>query len=241
MSVATTPTLPPLGWGGSLAIFAAFGVLLLAATRFAIPLFSEVNSTDPLVAWFAAAGIGVFVPMLIAAFVIVHREAQLTPEGLWRTRLRFRPMTAADWAWGAGALVVIAAASIALQRMFEPFLGDALIHPPFMTFEPLAGARLWLLALWIPFWVLNVLGEEILWRGVLLPRQEVALGRCAWIANAVGWLVFHLAFGWQVILLLPILCVLPYIVQRRRNSWLGVIIHAAINGPAFVVLTLGYV
>ena len=88
---------------------------------------------------------------------------------------------------------------------------------------------------------LNILGEEFLWRGVILPRQELAFGQYAWLANATGWLVFHLAVGWTVILLVtPIVFILPWIVQKRRNSSIGVIIHAALNGPAFIAVALGF-
>ena len=46
--------------------------------------------------------------------------------------------------------------------------------------DPLTPGRYWLLAAWVPCWVLNIMGEEILWRGVMVPRQEAALGRRAW-------------------------------------------------------------
>jgi len=37
------------------------------------------------------------------------------------------------------------------------------------------------------------------------------------------------------------LFILPYIVQRRRNSWVGVAIHAGVNGPGFVAVAFGLV
>jgi Type II CAAX prenyl endopeptidase Rce1-like len=39
--------------------------------------------------------------------------------------------------------------------------------------------------------LLNILGEEFLWRGVVLPRQEVAFGRRAWVVNGILWLLFQ--------------------------------------------------
>jgi hypothetical protein len=33
--------------------------------------------------------------------------------------------------------------------------------------------------------VLNIVGEEFVWRGVVLPRQEVAFGGRAWLVNGV--------------------------------------------------------
>jgi membrane protease YdiL (CAAX protease family) len=108
----------------------------------------------------------------------------------------------------------VALLSAAIQGALTLGLGEVNLHPPFMHFEPLAPGRYWILAAWLPFWLLNILGEEFLWRGVLLPRQEAALGQRAWLANAAGWGLFHLAFGWQLLtLLLPILVIVPYIAQ----------------------------
>lgn len=116
------------------------------------------------------------------------------------------------------------------------------LHPSFLAFDPLERGRYWILAAWLPFWILNIMGEEFLWRGVLLPRQELVFGEQAWVANATGWLLFHLAFGWQLlVLLVPIMIVLPYVVQRRRNTWVGVVIHAGLNGPGFLATAFGFV
>ena len=37
----------------------------------------------------------------------------------------------------------------------------------------------------------------------------------------------------MLIILLPILFVESYVVQRRQNTWLGVLIHTSINDPFF--------
>src|SRR5215510_4699098 len=38
------------------------------------------------------------------------------------------------------------------------------------------SSRYWILGAWLPFFVLNIVGEEFTWRGVALPRQEAAFG-----------------------------------------------------------------
>jgi len=109
-----------------------------------------------------------------------------------------------------------------------------------MSFEPLTAGRYWLLAVWFPYWILNIMGEEILWRGVMLPRQELAFGNKTWIVHGLGWGLFHIAFGWQLLItLLPILFIQSYVVQQRKNSWIGVIVHAGINGPGFLAIAFG--
>ena len=118
--------------------------------------------------------------------------------------------------------------------------GEAISPPSFMAFEPLTPGRYWILAAWLPFFVLNIVGEEFIWRGVVLPRQEVAFGGKAWLVNGILWLLFHAAFPWQVLLaLVPITLILPYVVQRRRNTWPGVVIHAGFGGMGFLALAFG--
>ena len=82
--------------------------------------------------------------------------------------------------------------------------------------------------------------HRILWRGVVLPRQEATFGRWAWAVHGAGWFMFHLPFGAAILLTLwPMLFILPYVVQRRRNSWIGVIVHAGLNGPGFIAVAFG--
>jgi membrane protease YdiL (CAAX protease family) len=93
---------------------------------------------------------------------------------------------------------------------------------------------------WIPFFFFNIVGEELMWRGYILPRQELAFGRYAWVINALLWTVFHLFFGLHLlILLLPSLFIIPYTVYRRKKTLIGIITHALLNGPAFVFVALG--
>jgi membrane protease YdiL (CAAX protease family) len=114
--------------------------------------------------------------------------------------------------------------------------------PDFMSFEPLSNGRYWLLLVWFPFWILNIMGEELLWRGVMLPRQEIAFGKYAWLIHGFGWGLFHVAFGWQLLLtLIPLIFIQPYLVQKTQNSWVGVIMHGGLNGPSFIAICFGLI
>jgi membrane protease YdiL (CAAX protease family) len=84
------------------------------------------------------------------------------------------------------------------------------------------------------------MGEEILWRGVIFPRQEIVFGRSTWIVHGICWSLFHIPFGLHLFLtMLPILFIQSFAVQRTQNSWTGVLIHAVINGPSFIAISLG--
>jgi len=237
----------PLGLVASLLLFGGAGLLLFVATRVAIPLLIRTTGCEGVIAWFAAAGFGVFLPLVIIGWVMLRREGMSDGRRLWSERLRFRRLTAADLGWTQGdlgcALAGLAivglgsAATIGALRWWSP---DIRLHPSFLAMEPLGPGRYWIFAVWLPFFAINILGEEFLWRGVVLPRQERALGRHAWAANGAGWLLFHLPFGPTIlVMLVPVVFLIPYLVQRRGNTWIGVALHAAINGPGFIAVALG--
>jgi membrane protease YdiL (CAAX protease family) len=234
-------SLPPMSISQSRVIFIIAAVALLLHTQLFIPWLSDAAGIEIIVSWFLCAGLGVFLPLLIAAWVLLEREGPLRPS-IWRERLRFRAMNREDWMWTLGGVLAIGTLSMVIMKLIEAFAGAVHTQPPFMRFEVLGPGRYWILLAWLPFWLLNIMGEEILWRGVMLPRMEEGIGSLAWLHHALGWTVFHVAFGWQLLLtLLPILFILPFIVQRRANSWIGVIIHAVLNGPAFVLIALGVI
>jgi uncharacterized protein len=69
------------------------------------------------------------------------------------------------------------------------------------------------------------LGEELLFRGVLLPKMRGVFGRWDWVANAVLFGLYHVHMPWS----LPsnILANLAYTwpARRFRSNWMAVIVH----------------
>ncbi len=232
--------LPPMGIGQSLAIFGMASIALILETQLLIPGMSAVVGWEPVLAWFVVAGIGIFVPLLITAAFILKKEGALLQTGVLKDRLRFHRMNREDWLWSFGAIVVIGIMSAGVMKGVEAIVGQIEHQPPFMAFDPLTPERYWLLAIWFPYWILNIMGEEILWRGTMLPCQELVFGKWTWVVHGIGWGVFHIAFGWQLLVtLLPMLFIQSYVVQRRKNTWVGVVIHGGINGPSFLAIAFG--
>ena len=234
------PVVSGMGLWQTLALFGSGSTLMFIGTHALIPMLSRATGQEPVLCWFLIGGLGVFCPLLLLAGLLLHAEGAPLDRRVWRERLRFRPMNGGDWLWSIGAMALISALSIGLSAGLRLIVGEVDQQPPFMRLDPLTPDRYWLLLIWLPFWALNILGEEILWRGVMLPRQEQTFGRWAWLVNSGGWILFHLAFGGQLLLLmLPILVMTPYAVQRRGNSWVGVLIHAGINGAGFLAIAFG--
>ena len=221
-------------------VFVLGATLMWVATSEAAPWVAKTLGADPMLAWFIAVLAVVALPLVVVAGTILRREGRPTAPVLWRQRLRFRPMTSTDRRIALRGIGVVALTSAPLSGLLVALYGLEALHPSFLGELPLGPERRWLLAAWFPFWIINILGEEILWRGIVLPRQESSFGPRAWAFNAVGWGLFHVAFGWMMlVMVLPILIVLPRAVQRTSNSWVGVCIHAALNGPSFVIVSLG--
>jgi len=83
----------------------------------------------------------------------------------------------------------------------------------------------------------NIVGEEILWRGYIQARLQ---GKYSWLLCSFLWLLFHLPFGIDLmIMLIPVITIIPYIFYKTKNTLVGILIHGVYNGPLFVLVALG--
>lgn len=101
------------------------------------------------------------------------------------------------------------------------------------------GAWAWY-ALMIVLWVFNTfLGEELLFRGLLLPRMNGVFGRADWLANGILFAAYHLHMPWAIPAILTDALVLAYPSKRYRSAWIGIAIHSTQTiFLAVIVLTL---
>ncbi len=231
-----------LGFAGSFAIYIPAAILMFVMTKYLIPFLSNKTGQETILFWFFVAGAGIFMPLIITGFLILKAEGNNFSKRIWIERLRFRKITRNDILMGLLGLVFAGILSGLFMKGLELVTGEFDHSPAFMSFEPLSKGRYWLLLVWVPYWILNILGEEFLWRGVMLPRQEVAFGKYAWLIHGLGWGIFHIAFGWQLLItLIPLIFIQSYMVQRTKNTWVGVIMHGGLNGPSFIAICFGLI
>ena len=76
--------LPKMGVGQSLAIFGIASIALVLETRWLIPALSAATGKEPVLFWFIVAGIGIFIPLLIMAALILKKEGALFQPGFFR-------------------------------------------------------------------------------------------------------------------------------------------------------------
>lgn len=235
--------LKKLGLIGSFGIYIPAALLMYFSTNYLIPHLTKTTNQESILFWFIVAGLGVFLPLIILGIIILKYEGYKLSLKTWNERLRFKKITSKDLIWSIGGLIAIGMLSFLIMEALKILVGEFNHTPRFMSFEPLTiTGKYWLLLIWLPYWILNILGEEFIWRGVMMPRQELAFGKYTWLIHGFGWGLFHIAFGWHLLItLVPILFIQSYVVQQTKNSWNGVIIHGGLNGPSFIAICFGLI
>jgi len=226
----------PRSLAPDVALFLGGGILVWGVVHAGVPALAR-EGVEPMVAWMLLTLPFVFFPILCGGLWLLRVEGG---DAGWRERLWLRRPTARDWASGLVALVAMGLASGAMFSLCAAVGLDP--NPPFARHvEPLGVGRLWIVGLWAVYWPVNILGEELVWRGILLPRMAARLGGGGWALNAVLWGAFHVGFGpGNLLVLVPTLVLVPWLAQRRRSTWLAVLLHAGLSGPGFAALALGF-
>ena len=139
------------------------------------------------------------------------------------------------WSSTLGAWIARSLSFVALPPWFPGGLdpSKAMAAGSFLD-VPMRGRYLFLLA-GLVGWFFNIAGEKLLFRGILLPREESALGRHAWLFQGIVWGLWHIYWWWNVLSLM-IAVTLPFcfLVSRPRNTWLGIMVHGAMNLVPFI-------
>jgi membrane protease YdiL (CAAX protease family) len=246
-----------------LGIWAAAAIPMALLGWIVAPALAPDVQTDPVGA--AAARIAVLTAGLawqfvLALFLVNREEGDLRWQTL-RRRLWLRgpsdPETGARrgrlWLWVIPFLIAVAVVDILLAGPLTglwvslfPFLaaplgfdaGELLGSPGIQA--QLAGAW-WFLGLMVVFALFNtLLGEELLFRGTLLPRMRGVFGRWDWVANGLLFGLYHLHQPWGI----PGSCIsgllYTYPARRFRSTWMAIIIHSG-QSVFFIFLILGLV
>jgi membrane protease YdiL (CAAX protease family) len=86
----------------------------------------------------------------------------------------------------------------------------------------------------------TVLGEELLFRGLLLPRMKGVFGRGDWIANGVLFALYHVHEPWVAPTTLMDTVALSYPSRRFQSAWMGIIVHS-VQSVVVIAVVLGLV
>lgn len=246
------------------------GVWALAAMPMAVlswvvfPRLSPDVSSDPL-------GAGVTRIMLltlgliwlfILSLIMVRQEEGNLHWATLKRRLRLNaprdPITGETrgrlWLWVIPLMIAIAVWEIALRSFIDkpwvsifPFLAE----PPGYSMGAVFGSReilnrlvgsWWFLGLFVVNAVFNTfLGEEFLFRGVLLPKMEGVFGKWSWVANGILFGFYHLHQLWSIAgNAISGVFLVAFPSWRFRSTWMGIVVHS-VQSVYFLFLILGVV
>lgn len=199
--------------------------------------------------------------LFVISMIIVRREEGDLRWATVKRRLRLGaprdPSTGEPrrrlWLWVVPFLVAIALVEVVLASPIGnvwvsvfPFLAEPAGYSFDAIFESqeilerLEGAW-WFFALFVIYTAFNtILGEEFLFRGVLLPKMEGVFGRWSWVANGVLFGLYHVHQPWGIpkSVLTGLLYTFP--AHRYRSTWMSIILHSA-QSVFFAFLVLGVV
>jgi membrane protease YdiL (CAAX protease family) len=201
---------------------------------------------------YAAAFAPLFAGMIVAAMIGYRLENRPFTRHHFQSRFRLYGLTARDWLWSIGIFLATLALFLLLQPVTGWLIGSGVVPlppnlPAFLDPAVEATAVLYdqaaggvqgnwtFLLTSLLLLVLNVVGEELWWRGYILPRQEVASGESVWLLHGIGWTLFHAALWWNLLNLLPLTLGLVFVVSRRRNTTGGLLIHTLHKIDFFLV------
>ncbi len=245
------------------------GIWALAAVPMGIlgwivaPLLAPDVESDPL-----GAGVTRLVVLMLGliwlfvlSMLIVRREEGNLRWATVKRRLRLtvprQPTTGEPrrrlWLWVVPFLVAVAVVELVLAFPIEnvwvtvlPFLTepqgysfDAIFESQAIL-ERLEGAW-WFLALFVAQAAFNtILGEEFLFRGVLLPKMDAVFGRWSWVANSLLFGLYHVHQPWRIPSSVLTGLVYTFPAYRFRSTWMSIVLHSA-QSVYFAFLVLGVV
>jgi membrane protease YdiL (CAAX protease family) len=263
-AIAVTETRDQYSLAKILGIWALAALPMAILSWIVFPAVSPDASSDPLgagVTRIAVLLIGL-VWLFVLSMIIVRQEEGDLRWATVKRRLRLNaprdPETAQPrrklWLWLLPFLIGAVAWSLVLRPPVDglwvtlfPFLAE----PPGYSLDVIFGSQelldgligaWWLLGLFVVSAIFNtILGEEFLFRGVLLPKMEGAFGKWSWVANGVLFGFYHLHQPWGIAgSVISGVLLYAFVSWRFRSTWMGVIVHSA-QSVYFTFLILGVV
>ena len=189
---------------------------------------------------------------LIVALIILRREGyRLTPRAL-RERINWR-FPDKLWKWGAvlGVFIAATAASMLLAP-FQRSIAAVLPPPDWMPGHPLkeitglqdvypdvnfaGNVPFFLYRSVVLGFVMNMIGEELYYRGALQPKMRGVFGRWDWVANGIGFALKHVYFWWRLHFLWPGGLAFAFIFGPMGSLPLSILAHWIGNQEPFILI-----
>lgn len=194
-----------------------------------------------------------FVLLFVTALILYKREGNIWTLSDFKNRMHLKKLNKNDLYWTFGLLLFGLVSYIGLTPVGEWFAKFSFFSPPsffpaeinpkksmisglFMDYE-LAGQYRVPLVYFIGL-VFNILGEEFLWRGIILSRQIEKYHNKAWIYHGIIWTLWHFFWAWNLIVIFPFAMALSYVFYERRNILIPIIAHGLLNSIPLIIILI---
>lgn len=205
------------------------------------PMVHEVGSTSwMLLAWYLL--IGGMIWQFILSMILLYQEGALRSWAVFKDRVWLNaprsPKTGRANYWLLLWLIPMFGLYMALEvSPVGAFIGELILIPfpwiadlPPLDLSELAVPELegawWLVGVAVISCLFNyLLGEELLFRGVLLPKMNGVFGRWDWVANSVLFACYHLHRPTQFLGFILGTMAWVWPAKQYRSNWFPLILH----------------
>lgn len=238
---SSSEDLKPLPFLGSLLLFGLPAIIMVASYHLFMPWLTKMGLDA--IESFVVAHIAPLSVMLAVSLAIFHRlEGQPLTWHAFSRRFRYPRLTGKIFLLGLGTFVALNLAYGVFTQLGNAIAGQSLAteYGVVRSIEQLLNESLqgrWeIIPPFILLLLVNVIGEELWWRGVILPRQELVHGNHTWIVHGLLWTAFHAFKWWDLIGLLPVCLIIAAVSQKAKNNWPALIAHFLFNGMALALV-----
>lgn len=186
-----------------------------------------------------------FVFLLIGAFILYKKEGNKFTISNFSDRLRLRKINKKEFKililfffiTFIGFYIAYLTGNFIAQRL--PFLqpdflpAELNVNKDFQMgyfFDIKLKGQWWFAFIYTIGWLINIFGEEFLFRGMLYPLHEKYYGSKAWLIHAILWGFWHIFWMWSFIPIMLFMAI-PLLLATRlsKNTWVPIIIHGSLN------------
>lgn len=202
---------------------------------------------------------GLIWQFLLSMWILYREEGNLRLETI-RRRFWLNPPISPKtglvqkslWWWLIPLVILAALLELGLRARLEqvwvtlfPFFAQPAGYDSSTLFTP-DMQKQWvgrwdLLGIFILLAVFNTfLGEEFLFRGVLLPKMQGVFGNWDWVANGILFSFYHLHQPWGILAGIPANLIFAWSGKFFRSNWFPIVLHSG-QSIYFLFLILGLV
>lgn len=237
---------------GQILLIWALSALPMGILAFVItPILVPILKIHPLLVYWICINIGLIWQFILSVLILkqeggslswseilnrLHYKRPVHPKNRkssWWLLLWVIPFILLSWLIQSGILPLPE-----VDKMMAPFVE----HLPKYEMSELATGNIpiawWMLGLYVITVVFNyILGEELLYRGILLPKMNGVFGKWDWFANGILFGLYHLHKP-QIILSTAIYFgfVFAFPSKLFQSNWMGLIIHGLEGLIGFVII-----